>query len=334
VTVELDVIKRIALQGKRVLVTGGAGFIGSHLVDALTSAGLSSLTVVDSFFLGKEQNLEAARSVLPDLFVSSIDASDMVALRNVIDAQGTEVVFDLATAPLPYSLEEPRRTIDQNVGMAAVLCELARLGAYETLVHFSSSEVYGTAQDLPMKEDHPMMPLTPYAASKAAADHIVRSYVETFGIDAVIVRPFNNYGPRQNEGSYAGLVPIVVRAALAGDPVTVFGDGLQTRDFVYVNDTVDGAIRAYATPAARGDAVNLASVTETTVLEVVETIFDLVGAPVRVRHVDARPGDVRRHLGSAERAKQLFGFQTTTDLREGMKATVAWYTSLFLDQAA
>jgi UDP-glucose 4-epimerase len=218
--------------------------------------------------------------------------------------------------------------------MAAVLCELARSNAYETLVHFSSSEVYGTAVELPMAEDHPMIPLTPYAASKAAADHIVRSYVETFGIDAVIVRPFNNYGPRQNEGSYAGLVPIVVRAALAGDEVRIFGDGKQTRDFVYVSDTVEGTLLAFATPAARGSAVNLASGTETTVIEVVETIFDVMGVPMRIRYEEARPGDVRRHLGSADRAGRLFGFRTTTALRAGLEATVDWYVSMFAAQAA
>jgi UDP-glucose 4-epimerase len=318
-----------ALRDKHVLVTGGAGFIGSHLVDAVASASPGSLTVVDSFFLGKPQNLDEARAVFPELSVYRLDASDIGALSAVFDETRTQVVFDLATAPLPYSLEEPRRTIDQNIGMAAALCELSRLGAYETLVHFSSSEVYGTAKDLPMAEDHPMVPLTPYAASKAGADHIVQSYVETFGIEAIIVRPFNNYGPRQNEGSYAGLVPIAIRAALAGEPVTIYGDGQQTRDFVYVTDTVAGSVRAYATPAARGSVVNLASGTETTVLEVVETIFDIIGSPLRLEHAEPRPGDVRRHLGSAERANRLFGFRTTTGLRAGMEATVEWYASLF-----
>ena len=317
-----------ACRDRHVLVTGGAGFIGSHLVEVLTEANPASLTVVDSFFLGKEENLVESKARYPDLVVERMDASDFGALRKVVERQGTEIVFDLATIPLPYSLLEPLDAAQQNLGMAMALCELARLDAYQTLVHFSTSEVYGTAQKVPMAEDHPIVPLTPYAASKAGADHIVMSHVATFGIDAVIVRPFNTYGPRQNEGSYAGLIPVAVRSALAGEPVTVFGDGRQTRDWLFVADAAKGALQAHQSPASRGKVFNLASGVETSVLEIVETIYDILGEPPRINHETPRPGDVRQHRGSSAAAEALFGFSLDTSLRDGLAATVDWYRSM------
>jgi UDP-glucose 4-epimerase len=313
--------------GRRVLVTGGAGFIGSHLVDAIAGQDPAALVVADSFFIGRRENLTEASSSYAGLVIEEIDAADMAAIEEVVNRHRVEVVFDLATIPLPYSLEHPYPTVETNVALALNLAELARRGAYETLVHVSSSEVYGTATEIPMTEDHPMVPLTPYAAGKAAADHIVSSYVATFGIDATIVRPFNTYGPRQNEGGYAGLIPIAVRRALAGEPVTVFGDGTQTRDFLYVVDTARGILSAYPTDRLRGRTLNLASGTETSVNEVVAAVFEILGLPPKVEHVDPRPGDVARHCGSSAAAEQALGFTPTTSLRSGLEATIEWYRS-------
>jgi len=313
------------LLGRRLMVTGGAGFIGSHLVDAISGLEPECLVVADNFFLGRESNLAAASAAYPSLIVAKVDVADAAEIGDLVAEYRPEVVFDLATVPLPYSLEHPAATIDQNVRMATNLAELARRDAFGTLIHFSTSEVYGTARQIPMDEDHPIQPLTPYAASKAAADHIVRSYQATFAIDATIVRPFNNYGPRQNEGSYAALIPKVIRQVLGGEPVEIYGDGTQTRDFIHVRDTVRGTLALWAEEGTRGSVVNLASGHETQVKDIVNTIVDVLGQAADVRYADTRPGDVMRHCGSSQRARDLFGFSPEVNLRQGLAETVAWY---------
>ena len=170
-----------------------------------------------------------------------------------------DVVFDLEVIPLPTSLERPKFCFDTKVRITSVLCELLREGRFETLVHFTSSEAYGSARFVPMSENHPLDPLTPYAASKAAGDHLVRTYAATFGVDALVVRPFNNYGPRQNDQQYAGIIPTMLRCAFEGRVFALFGDGQQTRDYTYVTDTARAALELYRCPAASGQVVNIGS---------------------------------------------------------------------------
>ena len=313
------------LQEKRVLVTGGAGFIGSHLVDRIIREGPANLVVVDNFFLGCRENLSDAGRSYPGLKVYNQDTSDLVAVKRILEDEAIEVVFDLAVIPLPTCLERPRWTVEVNVNIVNTLCELARLGAYETLVHFSSSEAYGGAQYVPMDEDHPLAPATPYAASKAAGDHVAQSYCQTFGIDAAIVRPFNNFGPRQNEGNYAGVIPIVIQRALRGAPVVIYGDGEQTRDFVFVRDVADAAVRVYEETATRGQVINIAAGQEVSINRLVREILAILDADVPILHEAPRPGDVRRHCGAIGRAEQLIGFRPQRALREGLTETVAWY---------
>ncbi len=216
-------------------------------------------------------------------------------------------------------------SVEHNVGLALVPCELLRAGAFETLIHVSSSEAYGSAAYVPMDEVHPPVPSTPYAASKLAGDQVVLSYQHTFGLDAAIIRPFNNFGPRQNAGSYAGIIPIVVQRATAGEPIEIYGDGEQTRDFVFVRDTADAIVRMYEEPATRGRIVNVASGREVSVNALVRLLLEAVGTDVPVRHVDARPGDVRRHWASIDLARELIGYEPRTSLRDGLVETVAWY---------
>lgn len=317
---------RPTLAGRSVLVLGGAGFIGSHLVDRLADEGPRRVSVVDNLFLGREENLVAARDRLGDaLRFHRLDATDAEGLTTVLREDETEVVFNLAVVPLPASLDRPRWSVEHNVGLALVACELGRLGLFQTLVHVSSSEAYGSAAYVPMDEAHPPVPSTPYAASKLAGDHVVLSYAHTFGLDASIIRPFNNFGPRQNAGSYAGIIPIIVQRALAGQPVEIYGDGEQTRDFIFVRDTVEGMIRVYAEPATVGRIVNVASGREVSVNELVELLLDELDADVEVIHGPPRPGDVRRHLASIDLARELVGFEPRISLRDGLAETVAWY---------
>ena len=317
------------LKDKNILVTGGAGFIGSHLVDRLAREEPANLVVVDSFFLGREENLIEARKAYPDLKLFRMDASNLAAMLQLVTSEKIEVVFDLAVIPLPTSLDFPTWTIETNIGIASTFCELARRGCIQTLVHCSSSEAYGSAIHVPMNENHPLVPCTPYAASKAACDHIVLSYRETYNIDAVVVRPFNNFGPRQNPGSYAGIIPIVIRRILNKTPIEIFDDGEQTRDFIFVRDTVDAMVKIYEEENTRGQVINIGSGRETSMNSLVSQLTAVMKAPDHmVFHSAARPGDVRRHCGDVTRLKELTGFEARTISAETLSETVEWYRSI------
>lgn len=317
----------MSLAGKCVLVTGGAGFVGSHLVDRLIAEQPARVVVVDNLFLGKPANLLSARELLGDTLRSYWESADDIdVMRRILDEEGVQVVFDLSVIPLPTSLERPLWVVDQNVRLAGVICELLREGRYETLIHFSSSEAYGTAQYVPIDELHPLMPSTPYAASKIAGDHVALSYWHTFGLDIAVLRPFNNYGPRQNAGTYAGIIPLVVTRVQAGLPIEIYGDGEQTRDFIFVRDTAEAAIRMYDRPASRGRVINVGSGREYSVNELVADILHAMGADDHpIVHVAPRPGDVRRHLGGIALAEELLDFSPGTKLVDGLTETVQWY---------
>lgn len=312
------------LEGRSALVTGGAGFIGSHLVDGLLTAGVRRVHVLDDLSLGRRENLSAAigRSGVE---LMAGDAADLELLRSLAQAP-YDLCFNLAVIPLPHSLEHPRENVDLNLAMTSAVCELGRQGGYRKLVHFSSSEVYGTARRTPMDESHPLGAHTPYAAAKAATDLVVASYATTFDLPAVTVRPFNTYGERQNAGAYAGLIPAVVGAVLRGEPVTVHGDGEQTRDMTYVGDIVSGALAAAASEAAVGRTLNLGAGREATVNELVTHLLAALGREDHpVERGPARPGDVRRLLADISEARHVLGYSPRTDLAEGLSRTVAWY---------
>ena len=192
--------ERLSLAGKSVVVTGGAGFIGSHLVERIAREGPRSLSVIDNMYLGRPENLARARELFPELQLHTQDASDYDAVGAIVAADRVDVFFNLAIVPLPASLINPRWTVDHNVALATVPCELQRQGFFETLIHFSSSEAYGSATYVPMDEEHPSVPSTPYAASKLAGDYVVLSYRETYQTDVAILRPFNNFGPLRMPG--------------------------------------------------------------------------------------------------------------------------------------
>jgi UDP-glucose 4-epimerase len=315
-----------SLVGKRVLVAGGAGFIGSHLVDRLVAEKPAALVVVDNYYLGRDENLVQARQVCGPLRVYRLDASDLASMRHVVRSERISVAFNLAVIPLPASFDYPAWTVRTNIEITLALCELARCGDLETLVHFSSSEAYGSAQYVPMDEKHPIVPTTPYAASKAACDEIVRTYGETFGIDTLIVRPFNNVGPRQNDRSFAGVLPIVAQRLRDRKPIEVFGDGTQTRDYTYVEDTAEAAVRLYETERAHGQTVNVATGHELSVNDLVARILDVMGRPHHpVVHGAERPADVRRHCGDVRLLKDLTGFAPAPLSDERLRATFEWY---------
>lgn len=312
-------------EGKRVVITGGAGFIGSHLVDALIAAGASRVAVVDNFFLGKEQNLADA-SKHPDILkVYREDAAELTAMQAVMDAEKPDLVFNLATKALLYSFFNPAGACRVNLDIAIALGELLRSGSYGKLIHLSSSEVYGTARRVPMDEEHPLLAETSYAAGKAAGDLLLASYVKMFGLDIGTIRPFNNYGPRQNDGALAAIIPLTVRKIRLGGRPMIQGDGLQTRDFIYVRDTVAAILALGLDDRLKGQTVNLGSGQETTIKEIIELICDCLGYQGEIDYAPARPADVRRHWAGIDKAKALIGEPSTTPLAEGIRNTVCWY---------
>jgi UDP-glucose 4-epimerase len=314
------------IAGCAALVTGGAGFIGSHLVRALLDAGAREVVVLDDLSLGSERNLG---DVEGDASVTLVvgDCGDLDLLRGLRQGDARfDVCFNLAVIPLPASLERPRSTVDANVAMTTSVCEFGREGGYGRLVQFSSSEVYGTALTVPMSEEHPLNPITPYAASKVATDFTAVSYMRTFALPVTLVRPFNTYGPRQNDKAYAGLIPAVLGQTLTGKTVTIHGDGLQTRDYTYVTDVVTATVELAQCDNALGQIVNLGSGREWTVNTIVaELLSDLDKPDSPVIHGPARPGDVLRLLADVTRARELIGYEPKVGLADGLRETVAWY---------
>lgn len=313
------------LAGLSALVTGGAGFIGSHLVEALVAAGAARIAVVDDLSLGREENLAAVRDRIE---VVVADCADEAALSEACGGETIDLCFNLAVIPLPHSLVHPRENVDRNVAMTTAVCELQRHGHLRRLIQLSSSEVYGTAVSAPMDEHHPLHAHTPYAAAKAATDLVALSYATTFALETVLVRPFNAYGERQNDAAYAGLIPEVIRRVREGAPVVVNGDGEQTRDMSYVGDTVAATIALATADAAVGGTYNVGTGTEVSVNEMVASLLTALGEPGHpVEHGPERPGDVRRLLADTRRIRAAVGFEPSVSIDEGFRRTVNWYLS-------
>jgi len=314
------------IKNKRIMVTGGAGFIGSHLCEQLLEYNPEKIIIADDFSLGKQSNIQnISKNEVCKIYV--VDVSQYNLMKNLFEMEQTDIVFNLAVIPLPASLKHPKDTVDKNILMTSTLCELQRENKFESLVHVSSSEAYGTSvyAHKPMDENHPTYPTTPYAASKLAADHIALSYQKTFGLDIAIARPFNAYGPRQNEKSYAGVIPLTISRILNGEPPMIQGDGLQTRDYTYVDDIAKAIPKIYETSSTRGKIVNLASGREITIKTLIEKIIAIMGYEGEIKYTPQRIGDVRRHLGDIALAKELIGYHPETDFDTGLKITVDWY---------
>ncbi|MDY6931339.1 MAG: GDP-mannose 4,6-dehydratase [Halobacteriota archaeon] len=322
----------MSLKNKSVLVSGGAGFIGSHLVDRLIEEDLENLVAVDNFFLGKESNLEGAKKNFPGLKVYNQDVTDYEKMASILEEESIDVIFNLAIVPLLVSMDKPKWTYEHNAAITSSYCELLRNDLFKTLINYSSSEAYGSCMFAPMDENHPLNPMTPYAASKAASDHLLLSYYRTFGVDASIIRPFNNFGPRQNDKSYAAVIPLTINRILSGEAPIIYWDGEQSRDFIYVTNTADAAIEVYNHKNTRGKVLNVASGKETTINTIVKTIIKLLDCDKPIIYKEKRAGDVRRHIANTFLAQDLFGFKPKVGLEEGLRHTVKWYDEKYKKQ--
>ena len=318
-------MKQRELSGKTVLVTGGAGFIGSHLVDRLLAEGAAHVAVIDNMFLGSEGNLSDARATDKLSFYKD-DAEFVTSLDYIFNRHPIDIVFNCATKALNYSFLNPANAFGTNVTVALNLLELQRRGAFKSLCHFSTSEVYGSAVYEPMDEKHPRNPTTTYAAGKAAADLAVESYVHMFGLDGFIVRPFNNYGPRQNHrGLLAGVIPLTAWRILTGGAPEIHGDGKQSRDFIHVRDTVDAVVKLFRVLPA-GDSVNISTDNQIAIGDLVTRIAAMLGYREEIVRKPARQADVLCHNASNQKARALIDY-SLTDFDTGLRETLDWYVN-------
>lgn len=310
------------IKNSTILVTGGAGFIGSHLVDRLIKENAKEIIVIDNLFLGTEFNL--AEAITQGVIFYKDDIEIASSLDYIFERHNVDIVFNCATKALNYSFVNPKNAFDTNVQGILNILECQRKGKFKTLVHFSTSEVYGTAVYEPMDEQHPIKPTTTYAAGKAAADIAINSWVNMFDIDAFIIRPFNNYGPRQNHKGYlAGIIPITAWRIINGIPPEIHGTGSQTRDFIYVEDTVDAVVKLY--PLLKpAESVNISTDGQISMKEVIDKIAKLMEYQGEILNKPARDADVEAHNASNAKVKSMIDYQLTT-FEQGLATTIKWY---------
>lgn len=321
---------RKSIKNSNILVVGGAGFMGSHLVDRLIKEKAKQVVVMDNLFMGKQSNLQAA--VKQGAILHIDDAENQEALEFIMIDYKIDIVFNCATKPLNYSFINPSNAYMTNVTVLKNLLELQRKKLFQTLCHFSSSEAYGSAQYEPMDEEHPLVPTTTYAAGKAAADLMLQSYVRMFHLDAFIVRPFNNYGPRQNfEGAFAGVIPVTIKKILDGEVPEIHGDGKQTRDFIYVEDMVDIVLKVFPL-LSKGECINITTDQQTSIRTVVETIIDTMNYKGKALEKPARIADVISHRGSNEKLTKMIGAYQKTSFKTGIKNTVDWLEDVLREE--
>jgi UDP-glucose 4-epimerase len=309
---------------KTALVTGCAGFIGSNLVDHLLDKNYSVIGM-DNFRTGIEKNLDnAMNSPNFRLIKADILEEDLGDLESNID-----VIYHLAAiASVKLSNEQPLLVHHNNVTATLEILELARINQIPRVVFSSSAAVYGKPEKLPVNEETPVDPLSPYGASKLAAEMYLRAYHHTHGIESVILRYFNIYGPRQAFSEYSGFISIFINHALQGMPVVIDGDGMQTRSLLYIDDVAEVTRRAGEATEAAGEILNVSGAEAISVLEVAERILALTPeSKSSLVHDDPRVGDVRESIGSGDRVKEVLGFTPKVTLDEGLERTVDWYRS-------
>ena len=301
----------------KVLVTGGAGFIGSNLVRALLGRG-DEVRVLDNFSTGNRANLEGL-----DIEVVEGELRSYERVHNAV--RGTEIVYHLgALGSVPRSVQDPLTSSAENVEGTLNVLLAARDEGIRRVVYSSSSSVYGSRGDLPRTEEMATDPISPYGVAKLAAERYCVSFSRVYeSFESVVLRYFNVFGPRQSPFSqYAAMVPLFITAIARGEPVTIFGDGEQSRDFTYVENVVDATLRASAAEGASGRIFNVAAGSPASVNAVADAIGRILGKPVERQHGPPRPGDIRDSWADVGEAERVLGYRPSIDLEEGLRRTI------------
>jgi UDP-glucose 4-epimerase len=311
-------------KGSQVLVTGGAGFVGSHLVRALLQAGYH-VRVLDNLSTGHSANISEVES---DVDFRLGDIRDSADCESAVD--GIHCIYHLAAlASVSRSMADPVATHAVNVNGTLNLLEAAREAGVRRMVFSSSSSIYGDTESLPKHEENEPLPRSPYAASKLASEQYVLAYARAGLIEGVALRYFNVFGPRQDpNGPYAAVIPRLMSSALTGSAMRIYGDGSQTRDFTYVDNVVHANLLASSLPAERcsGWAINVGGGTRSSLLEIIEILQAETGSDFPVIHDPSRAGDVRHSLASLIRAEHILGYEPQVDVRDGLRRTWDWTT--------
>ena len=312
-------------QYQKVLVAGGAGFIGSHIVDKLLNNDIE-VTVFDNLSTGLVENLEQHQHNKNLHFVKGDIRNTQqvkVAMKN-IDA----VFNDAAVVSVRLSIDNPMLVNEVNVNGALNLLKASVDSGVKRFVQASSASVYGDAETLPITEDTLFRPISPYAVSELAAESYAGAFYKVYGLETVCLRYFNVYGPRQSYSPYTGAITIFMNQLLKDQPITIFGDGEQTRDFVYVEDVASANILALARKEAVGEVFNIATGAATSVNMLVKTLMKIVGrTKTEPLHVDPKSGEIRHSCASIEKAKKVLGYKPIFAIDNGLEQLVKWYTS-------
>jgi len=308
---------------QKCLVTGGAGFIGSHIVETLLKRG-DQVRVLDNFSTGNPDNLKAVRE---DIEVIEGDLRNSSDVRDAV--KGMDTIFHQAAfVSVPQSMEDPAACFDTNVNGSIQLFKLAEEAGVKRIVIASSAAVYGENPALPLNENDTTDPLSPYAASKRVGEIYTKIYTDLLNLDAVALRYFNVYGPRQNPYSdYAAVIPIFIKKMLDEEDPVIYGDGLQSRDFVYIDDVVRANLLAAESGQAPGQIINICSGLEINLLQLVDSLSGIFNREVQPVYEKERPGDIYRSSGDPTLAGKVLNFKPEVNLDTGVMKTVSWMES-------
>ncbi len=298
------------------LVTGGAGFIGSHLAQSLLELG-ASVRILDNFSSGKVENINGLDV---EIITGDIRDADIVARA----VRGVDVIFhEAAFVSVPESMEKPQECFDINITGTSILFDTARKAGVKRIVVASSAAVYGESTAMPLQEETPLQQLSPYATSKRVDEMYAQLFTSQFGFEVVALRYFNVYGPRQRPDSmYAAAVPIFIQRMLDNKPITIYGDGGQTRDLVNVRDVVQANLLASQHPSAPGQIFNVCTGVETRLLDLLDILYKIFPNAPKHIHAEPRAGDIYRSIGTPKKAMELLGYQPHVSLAEGIQEAV------------
>jgi nucleoside-diphosphate-sugar epimerase len=302
------------------LVTGGAGFIGSHLTEELRRRG-ERVRVADSLITGHRKNLAHVSGVE---FLEG-DLADMDVTRGAVE--GVDYVLHQAAIPsVPRSVEDPITSNRANIDATLNVLVAARDAKVKRVVYAGSSSAYGNTATLPKREDMPTNPLSPYALQKLVGEQYMQMFTTLYGLETVTIRYFNVFGPRQDPSSpYSGVISVFAKALLENKAPTIYGDGEQTRDFTYVANVVDGVLRAVTAPGASGQVINVATDSRISLNHLFNTMKQLVGSPVNASYGPTRSGDVKDSQADITRAREILGYKPIVSFEEGLRRTLEWY---------